>query len=222
MTPSGGSTGDLGRRIAHRRESLGLSREELADRTGMATGYLEYLERTPATLDRGTLLRLARALDTTAEDLLGGGLDRPPGSGRPPRHPVLETLDSDECLRLISPGGVGRVAFVGASGLAVLPVNYTMYERSILFRTRLGGAMDEDLRTGVAGVELAIAFEVDRIDEASRAGWSVLVQGAAHHVPPDETAEVAGAYVEPWAGGERELYVRVTPLRVTGRRIHGF
>ena len=30
----------------------------------------------------------------------------------------------------------------------------------------------------------------------------------------------AGAEVEPWAGGERDLYVAVTPERVSGRRIH--
>ena len=27
------------------------------------------------------------------------------------------------------------------------------------------------------------------------------------------------AGVEPWAGGERELFVRIVPSRVTGRRI---
>lgn len=59
------------------------------------------------------------------------------------------------------------------------------------------------------------------IDETNREGWSVLVQGPAHHVPPEEAAGVAGAGVTPWAGGERQLYIRIVPQHITGRRIHG-
>ena len=50
-------------------------------------------------------------------------------------EPVLERLDEDECLRLISPGGVGRLAFSGRYGLTVFPVNYTVHDGSIMFRT---------------------------------------------------------------------------------------
>ncbi|MFC4590982.1 pyridoxamine 5'-phosphate oxidase family protein [Sphaerisporangium corydalis] len=134
--------------------------------------------------------------------------------------PVLEELDAEECLRLISPGGVGRVAFTGSAGPVVIPVNYTMLGSSVLFRTAFGGPMDEDLSTGVRGVEFKIAFEVDHIDAAARKGWSVLIQGAAHRVSSEEElATVSSAAVEPWAGGERRLYIRVDPVRLTGRRI---
>ena len=34
-------------------------------------------------------------------------------SGNADVSPVLETLDDAECLRLISPGGIGRIAFTG-------------------------------------------------------------------------------------------------------------
>ncbi|MDH2430816.1 pyridoxamine 5'-phosphate oxidase family protein [Sphaerisporangium sp. TRM90804] len=222
MAPRKGSPGDLSRRIAHRRESLGLSRDQLAERAEMATGFIEYLEENPSSLDDGSLSRVARALDTTVEDLRGGGMDRPQGQGRASLHPSLERLDPEECLRLIEPGGIGRVAFDGSWGPIVLPVNYRLHQGSIVFRTEAGGPMDEDLRTGDAtGGEFKIAFEVDRIDEAARAGWSVLVQGPAHHVPPEELPEVTCSEVEPWAGGERGLYIRVAPRRITGRRIHG-
>lgn len=43
-----GHAGDFARRVAHRREQLGLSREEIARRSGMDSGYLEYLERSAA------------------------------------------------------------------------------------------------------------------------------------------------------------------------------
>ncbi|MEV0829454.1 pyridoxamine 5'-phosphate oxidase family protein [Nonomuraea rubra] len=214
-------TGDLGRRVIHHRERLGLTREQVAERADMSPGYLKYLEENADTPDTGALYRLADALGTTVEDLLGGGHDRPPGRGPAMAHPSLEMLDEQECRRLIAPGGIGRVAFNGSHGPTVLPVNYKMHEGAIVFRTAAGGAMDKDLSTGLAGVDILIAFEIDNIDEANREGWSVLVQGPAHHVPPEETNGPQGTGVTPWAGGERELYIRIVPQHITGRRIHG-
>ena len=134
--------------------------------------------------------------------------------------PVLEQLDEAECLALISPGGLGRLAYSGRFDLTVLPVNYMLYEGSIVFRTAQNSPTDEDLRTGIANAEYKVAFEIDDIDLAAREGWSVLIQGAAHHVDSDtERASVLQAGVEPWAGGTRNLFIRITPARITGRRI---
>ncbi|MBB6349074.1 trehalose/maltose hydrolase-like predicted phosphorylase/transcriptional regulator with XRE-family HTH domain [Nonomuraea muscovyensis] len=215
------STGDLGRRIIHHRERLGLTREQLAERAAMAPGYVKYLEEHPDTIGTSALTRLADALQITVEDLLGGGGDRPPGVGHAQAGPKLEVLQPEECLRLIAPGGIGRVAFGGPQGPTVLPVNYKLHEGAIVFRTAYGGPMDQSLRTGLEGVEIKIGFEVDQIDEARREGWSVLVQGPAHHVPQEELRQVTGAGVSPWAGGERELYIRIVPHQITGRRIRG-
>jgi len=133
---------------------------------------------------------------------------------------MIKTLDEAECLRLISPGGIGRIAYQSRFGPAVLPVNYKMHDGAILFRTAEHGPLDEDLRTGIANAEYEVAFEIDDFDMAARQGWSVLVQGAAHHVQPGAEREAAlGAGIEPWPGGERELFVRITPARLTGRRI---
>ncbi|SDL73959.1 helix-turn-helix domain-containing protein [Nonomuraea jiangxiensis] len=214
-------TGDFGRRITHHRTRLDLTLEQVADRADMSAGYVQYLEDHLGTPDMGTVTRLAGALETTVADLLGGGRDRPPGPGPAMAEPVLEVLEPEECLRLIAPGGIGRVAFQGSYGPTVLPVNYKLHDGAIVFRTAHGGPMDKDLRTGLEGVEIKIGFQVDRIDEAQRAGWSVLVQGPAHHVPDDELATVTDAEVTPWAGGERHLYIRVVPHQITGRRIHG-
>jgi nitroimidazol reductase NimA-like FMN-containing flavoprotein (pyridoxamine 5'-phosphate oxidase superfamily) len=133
---------------------------------------------------------------------------------------VVEELDAAECLELITPGGIGRVGFNTSGGPVVLPVNYTVHDGAVLFRTAFGGLMDEDLSTGIRGVELKIAFEVDHVDEATREGWSVLIQGAAHRISSEEElAAVQRADLEPWAGGERRLYISVTPVQITGRRI---
>jgi hypothetical protein len=64
-----------------------------------------------------------------------------------------------------------------------------------------------------------VAFEIDDIDNAARRGWSVLVQGPAHHVTGADQDAVRAAGVESWAPGDRELFVRIVPTRVTGRRV---
>ena len=133
---------------------------------------------------------------------------------------VLETLDEAECLKLIAPGGIGRLAFAGRWDLTVLPVNYKMLDGAILFRTAQDSATDEDLRTGIAKAEFRVAFEVDEFDQQSHEGWSVLIQGPAHHLDTDdERLRALAAGVEPWAGGSREHFIEIRPARVTGRRI---
>jgi nitroimidazol reductase NimA-like FMN-containing flavoprotein (pyridoxamine 5'-phosphate oxidase superfamily) len=132
----------------------------------------------------------------------------------------LEILDEAECVRLISPGGIGRLVFAGRFDLTVLPVNYVLHDGAILFRTVEAGSTDDDLRTGIEHAEYRVAFEVDEIDIESHEGWSVLVQGPAHHLDdPGEQADAIAAGVESWAGGEREHFIEITPARITGRRI---
>jgi nitroimidazol reductase NimA-like FMN-containing flavoprotein (pyridoxamine 5'-phosphate oxidase superfamily) len=145
-----------------------------------------------------------------------------PGPGHDPAAgpPVPEALDQAECMRLLTPGGLGRLAYSGRFGLTVLPVNYKLHEGHIVFRTAHGSPTDEDLRTGIVGAEYQVAFEVDEFDPAAREGWSVLIQGHAHHVDSaSERASVLAAGVESWAGGDRDHFLRIIPTRATGRRI---
>ncbi len=133
---------------------------------------------------------------------------------------TIEELDEAESLRLISAGGIGRIAYMSRFGPAVLPVNYQWYDGAVVFRTARHSALDEDLQTGIAGGDYLVAFEIDDIDVAGRQGWSVLIQGPAHHVESATEREAAKqAGVEPWAPGDRELFLRIIPNRVTGRRI---
>jgi nitroimidazol reductase NimA-like FMN-containing flavoprotein (pyridoxamine 5'-phosphate oxidase superfamily) len=133
---------------------------------------------------------------------------------------VVEELSAEECLRLAAAQEVGRIAFAGRFGLIVVPVNYRLWQDTIVFRTAENSVMDEDLRTGIAGAEYQVAFEIDEIDRPSREGWSVLIQGPAHHVTAEqERAEVTRAGLRPWPGGAKELFMRVTPTRITGRRV---
>jgi nitroimidazol reductase NimA-like FMN-containing flavoprotein (pyridoxamine 5'-phosphate oxidase superfamily) len=138
-----------------------------------------------------------------------------------PAGAVTQQLDEAECLRLIAPGGVGRIGYSGRFGPTILPVNFALHGQTIVFRTGQHSPMGEDLRTGIADAEYKVAFEVDEISPATREGWSILVQGAVHHV--DSAAELAAVRqlgVQAWPGGEKDLFIRIVPDRITGRRIH--
>src|SRR5215813_707933 len=133
---------------------------------------------------------------------------------------TIEELGEAECLRLIAPGGVGRIAYTSRRfGLAVLPVNYRLHDGAVVFRTSEHGPLDEDLRTGITDADYKVTFEIDEIDLAERTGWSVLLQGPAHHVSESERAAATLPKVDTWPPGERELFIRIVPSRVTGRRI---
>ncbi|MFI6848997.1 pyridoxamine 5'-phosphate oxidase family protein [Kitasatospora sp. NBC_00085] len=207
--------GDIGRRIALRRRQLGLSRAETAEKAGMAEGFLEYLESSPAAVETGPLIRLADALGTSASQLLGGGLDLPTGWAAAAAHPVLTELSAPECWGRLAPGGVGRVALSTPEGPVVLPVNYRVLDGTLLFRTAAGSILATTPGS-------RIALEVDRIDEASRTGWSVLAVGEATAFDEPEAVEhlVRRGNPDPWAGGPRDVWVRIRPTSVTGRAIH--
>lgn len=132
---------------------------------------------------------------------------------------VFEELGEEECLALIAPGGIGRIAYTSRFGPAVLPVTYALHDGAIVFRTAENGPLDVDLRTGIADADYRVAFEIDSIHLDTKQGWSVLIQGPAHHVTGTDEDAVRKANVEPWAPGPRELFVRIVPSRITGRRV---
>jgi transcriptional regulator with XRE-family HTH domain len=212
--PSPPDPGDLSKRIARRREELRLSQAQVAAHAGMSLRYVEYLERYPARPSATALRQLAAVLRTTPAALLGAGTEAPAGHDRPARPPVMTKLMPAECRRLIARGGVGRIAFGTAAGPVVLPVNFAVLAGTIVIRTAEGTAIE-------GHADELVALEVDHIDEALRQGWSVLVRGQSHRVrhPAELHRLRQDVAIWPWPGGDREVYVRILPAQITGRRI---
>jgi transcriptional regulator with XRE-family HTH domain len=209
------NVGDLGRRVAERRRELGLSPEAVATRAGMDRSYFQAVETSSSPqLSRTTLVRLAAALETTVNVLTGAGTQAPPGRATAGGHPALDALDPDECEALVGSGGVGRVVFSEPRGPVALPVNFRMLGGDVVFRTAPLPALTSALGLG------PVSFEVDHIDDALVEGWSVLLTGWGHEIlDAAEQRLVETLGITPWAGGEREVYVRIVPSVVTGRRI---
>jgi hypothetical protein len=214
MSVTAARSGDLARRVAHRRQELGLTHREVAQRAGMDPGYLHYLEHSPSVaLSRASLIHLAGALETTVDYLRGGEVDRPPGPGRAGPHPHLDVLSKEECEAHLAGGGVGRFVFLAEQGPVALPVNFRFTDGDVVFRTRAEGALARAAGT-------TVSFEADHIDEAMSEGWSVLITGHVRLIEdPAEVERVVHLDIEPWPGGHREALMRIETALISGRRI---
>lgn len=125
-----------------------------------------------------------------------------------------EELTEQECWRLLDSRSVGRLAVAFGRYPDVFPVNFAVYERTIVLRTEGGSKL--------AGAVLgpAVAFEVDRVDEITCAGWSVVVKGFAEEVVAiADIAPLEQLDLHTWSAREKTRWVRIHPTEVTGRRV---
>jgi nitroimidazol reductase NimA-like FMN-containing flavoprotein (pyridoxamine 5'-phosphate oxidase superfamily) len=130
-----------------------------------------------------------------------GGLD---GAG-------LEVLDRSECLQLLAPGGVGRIAATAGALPVILPVRYALDSDSVVLCVGVGSTLDQATRHAV------VAFEVDGSDLGGE--WSVSVVGVARPIPEgDESAHAETLPLPRWWLGRPHRFVSVSTEHVTGRR----
>lgn len=125
----------------------------------------------------------------------------------------VESLDSDECMRLLGSVRWGRCAWTGSQGPRILPVNLSLLDGNAYLRTALYGSLADAAEGGT------VALEADELDDRLSSGWSVVALGRAEQVEaPDEIATLFRRIDQPWAPGSRPLLIRVRPFQVTGRR----
>jgi hypothetical protein len=147
--------------------------------------------------------------DVPATDGARGVPDGPPAGAR-----ELVPLDRAACLDLLATAEVGRLVFTVRALPEVLPVNFRLFEGSVV--VRVGGTS----RAMAGAVDAVVAFQADDVDAGSRTGWSVTVVGHSSEVTdPLERARVLALPLEPWAGGPRDRILRIPLDRVTGRRL---
>jgi nitroimidazol reductase NimA-like FMN-containing flavoprotein (pyridoxamine 5'-phosphate oxidase superfamily) len=132
------------------------------------------------------------------------------------RTVTISDLPRDECERLLTGHGLGRLGLVVNDQPHILPVNYTVSAHGeIVFRTASGTLLNEaSLRR--------VAFEVDAIDAEAHVGWSVLVIGYCRDISDAIDADSVALRTLPlvaWAPGDRDEWFKIVPAQVTGRRI---
>jgi nitroimidazol reductase NimA-like FMN-containing flavoprotein (pyridoxamine 5'-phosphate oxidase superfamily) len=129
-------------------------------------------------------------------------------------HTPVE-LGYDESHLLLRSDVVGRVAFHPPVGLRIVPVNYTVLDDSIIWRT------SPHTELGTYGADREAVFEADHLDQRARQGWSVIASGRIEVIDDYDLVVVIRAIQDPrpWAAGMRHLYMRLRIDNLTGRRI---
>jgi uncharacterized protein len=127
----------------------------------------------------------------------------------------LEILHLGDCFLLLKSVPVGRIGFVAAGEVVILPVNFLVDGQDVVFRTAAGSKLS------AAEVGHYVGFEADSYDAAAGTGWSVVLNGLAEIVEDDEeTARLDALGLSSWGGEDsRPVWVRIRPSSITGRRV---
>ena len=122
------------------------------------------------------------------------------------RH-VSEDLSDVQCWERLQLHDTGRVGFVHHGRVMILPVNYLVHDHAIYFRTSLEGII------GGPVARMQTSFQIDDARADRSEGWSVLVSGSSSHVVDREllTRLWGNMTAEPWAGGDRGLFIFTPP-----------
>lgn len=126
----------------------------------------------------------------------------------------LEVLDEGECFALLATARIGRVGITSGALPVILPVNFVLVDRTVLFRTGLGTKLDAATRGAV------VAFEADDCDPLDHAGWSVNVIGVARDLS-DVVARMTfdASAIPRWAPADAARVVAIEAEIVSGRRL---
>ena len=129
---------------------------------------------------------------------------------------IIEELTEADCLALARTEVTGRFVYTDAEGPGAVPVNFAIAGNQVVFRTEAGSHL-RDVLTG------PVAFEVDHTHPENAQGWSVLFRGHAEEVPLDGVPELLkqtkDAFPHPWGEGVHNVWIAITPTKVTGRRL---
>ena len=122
----------------------------------------------------------------------------------------VEELTLEECWELLESDQFGRLAYRLVDEVHVVPVNYVVDGRSLLFRTGSGNKLL------AAALQSDVAFEIDWHDDL--AAWSVLARGHLRRLEEDEEHRAESLRLQPWVQSPKYDVVELTPEAVTGRR----
>ena len=127
---------------------------------------------------------------------------------------MLEVLTPRACRELLATGRVGRVAVVVDGHTEMFPVAYALDGDAVVFRTDTGTKLHAAVHWP------SVAFETDEVDLDTGEAWSVLVVGPVAEVQDGPTMRrLRQLDLEPWTPGLGQHWLRITPTKVTGRRV---
>jgi len=123
------------------------------------------------------------------------------------------SLTHDECVARLADHTVGRIAVTSRALPVILPVNYVLTGRTILFRT------DPDGLLAGATDDTVVAFEVDDLAADGLSGWSVLAVGVAQHLEGSREGRALTNVVTSAVSDGRDKLVAISIGQLSGRAV---
>ncbi|MBK0422778.1 pyridoxamine 5'-phosphate oxidase family protein [Leucobacter sp. CSA2] len=123
--------------------------------------------------------------------------------------PVTKLTD-EQCWERLGTEQVGRLVTHVVDVVDVVPINFVLDGRTLVFRTAGGSKL--------AGLTINsdVLFEVDRFDDEG--GWSVVVRGEARALELEaEVAQAEALPLKPFVPTLKPTFVRITPTAISGR-----
>lgn len=122
---------------------------------------------------------------------------------------VTTHLTEERCWELLRGDEFGRLAFRLTDEMHIVPINYAVDGKTILFRTSGGEKLLSVLMHG------EVAFEIDRYGE--KEATSVVIRGRARRLEEDEEHRAENVPLRPWIGTHKYNVVEITPTTISGR-----
>jgi|ERR1700681_845015 len=125
----------------------------------------------------------------------------------------LEELDESECWDLLAQGTIGRLGLHFGAIPRIVPMNFSLLDRSIVVWSANGAAVTYALRDSV------VAFQVDNFHLNPPEGWSVVAVGPSARVTDLRTLHAVGLLpTGPWTLSHRHCVTQIEPRLISGRR----
>jgi uncharacterized protein len=158
--------------------------------------------RPAVTLDPGFVHRAAPnvALLTAHEAVMAVGSAE---------DPVVK-LSGEDCWGLLESEEFGRLAYRLVDEVHVVPINYLVDDRTLLFRTASGNKLL------AAALHSDVALEIDWHDDL--VAWSVVARGRLRRLGEAEAHRVDSLPRRSWLATDKYDVVELVPEAVTGRR----
>jgi hypothetical protein len=122
----------------------------------------------------------------------------------------LLILDREQCLSLLAPGGLGRIAINVGALPAILPVRFALEGDRIVLCVAAGGTLDRATQGAV------VAFEADESNADGE--WSVMVTGIARVLTLASELTRAEALALPHWSNHGNRFVAISTDHISGRR----
>lgn len=119
-------------------------------------------------------------------------------------------LTPDEAWERLETQKVGRLATRVVDFVDIVPINYVVDDKTIVFRTASGSKLSQLTING------EVVFEADSFD--AETGWSVVIHGTATRVETEaEIFALEKLPLKPFVATIKPNFVRIKPHKVSAR-----